>query len=211
MSPKEGLSDREPDLYYDEEDVLYNDPQDTVEVEPGSTEQGDDNLNQLANTRSTTVGDGKGKRNDKHATSDECVDQDKQHVRTHYTVREFYTTGNVILLGVCLDIGAQRTQAKSLCKELNTKLKIKPSQFSFVFGDGQHDSQDTIRIRITPPNDSFLQFDGDVVAADLPLLLGIDILDKEQLVADNMENILDSRKHGWNMNVTRRNRHMFLQ
>lgn len=125
-------------------------------------------------------------------------------------------TGNSRLLGACLDIGAQRTcigkpQAKVLCKELNTKLKLKPSRFSFVLGDVQHDSQGTMRIIIPTPDDSFLQFDTDVVTANVPLLLGIDILDREQLVADNVDNLLHSRKHGCNMSETRRNRHMFLQ
>lgn len=50
----------------------------------------------------------------------------------------------------------------------------------------------------------------DVVQPDVPLLLGLDILDREQLVPDNIENLLESRLYGWGMPVTRRFGHMYI-
>ena len=49
-----------------------------------------------------------------------------------------------------------------------------------------------------------------MINADVPLLLGLDILDREQLVADNVENVLDSRRHGWKLPLTRTNGHLYL-
>ena len=67
-----------------------------------------------------------------------------------------------------------------------------------------------MEIRIPAPDGSYIAFEVDVMNADVPLFLGLDLLDREQLVADNLENVLDSRRHGWKLPLTTTNRHLYL-
>lgn len=60
------------------------------------------------------------------------------------------------------------------------------------------------------PDGSFISITADVVDADVPLLLGIEKLERERIVADNELNILDSRRLGWHLPITRRDVHMFV-
>lgn len=60
-----------------------------------------------------------------------------------------------------------------------------------------------MEIRIPTPNGSYIAIDAHVVKADVPLLIGIDVLDRECLVADNVLNVLDSRRDGWKMPIIR--------
>lgn len=48
-------------------------------------------------------------------------------------------------------------------------------------------------IRIPTPENSFLEFDVDVVNEDIPLLVGLDISDRHGLIADKVEKMLHSR------------------
>lgn len=111
-------------------------------------------------------------------------------------------------LGACCDIGAQRTvigerQAKAYCRETSKK-SLSPSDYSFMFGDGLHLSLGSIEVRIPTPDGTFIAIEIDVVSADVPLLLGIDVLDREKLVADNVDNVIHSRRFGWKIPVIRR-------
>ncbi len=47
-----------------------------------------------------------------------------------------------------------------------------------------------MQIRIPTPNNSFLKIKLNVVAADVPLPLGLVVLDNEKLVANNVLNAL---------------------
>lgn len=118
------------------------------------------------------------------------------------TVHQFHSIGSRNFLGACCDIGAQRTvigkkQAKAYCREAGVALKMRQSGYAFRFGYGLYATLGTIEVRIPMPDGSFLAMKVDVVDADVPLLLGIDTLDREKLVADNVRNTLDSRRFGW--------------
>lgn len=63
---------------------------------------------------------------------------------------------------------------------------------SFRFGDRTHTSMGTIPIQIPVPGGTFIHLEIDLVPPDVPLLIGLDILDQEQLVAKNLENELQS-------------------
>ena len=115
------------------------------------------------------------------------------------TVAQFHTLVANRFHGACLDIGAQRTciglpQAKALMKRQGTRLKLKPSPYVFKFGDVRHKSLGQVNICIPTPNYTFIEVNADVVPADVPLLIGIDTLDKYQLVADNVKNVLEGRQ-----------------
>lgn len=62
-----------------------------------------------------------------------------------------------------------------------------------------------------PFNKGYLPIQADIVDADVPLLIGLDYLDREKLLADNISNQLICKKQGWKLPITRRNGHMFLE
>lgn len=64
-------------------------------------------------------------------------------------------------------------------------------------------------VRIPNHDDSFVSFNFDVVNANIPLL-GLDTLNPHALVADNVDNVLRSRRHGWSIPIVRHNQHMYL-
>lgn len=112
-------------------------------------------------------------------------------------------------LGGCLDIGAQKTvarelQARAYSATVGRKFSLLPSHYAFRFGDGLHASLGWLMIRIPTPDGIFIETRVEVGKVDVPLLLGIDLLDRERLVADNVENVLHSRRAGWKMPVIRR-------
>ena len=67
-----------------------------------------------------------------------------------------------------------------------------------------------MQIRIPTPEDAFLHFYVDVVPPNVPLLLGIDVLDRFQLVAENVRNVLENRKQGWTLPIQRKHGHLYL-
>ncbi len=65
-------------------------------------------------------------------------------------------------------------------------------------------------ILIPIPNGSFLSIQSDVVSADVPLLLGLNVLDREHLVADDVTNELHSPLLGYSMPFERKFGHLYL-
>ncbi len=68
-----------------------------------------------------------------------------------------------------------------------------------------------MQIRIPAPNYSFLKIKMNVVRTDVPMLLGIDVLDNEKLVANNVLKELQATNHGWSMHLTRKHGHLYLK
>lgn len=128
------------------------------------------------------------------------------------TVKEISETmdGEEDFIGACLDIGAQRSvigekQAKAYCRAAGRKYNLSRSHYSFMFGGGLYASLGSMEMRIPTPDGAFLALSVDVVRAKVPMLLGIDVLDRERLLADNVENVvLHSRLYGWKMPVVSR-------
>ncbi len=54
------------------------------------------------------------------------------------------------------------------------------------------------------------KFPMDVVSADMPMLLGLDILDREGLIACNVRNELQSVYHGWKIPIERELSHLYV-
>ena len=83
---------------------------------------------------------------------------------------------------------------------------MKPSLNKFNFDDGLFSYLGTMQTGILARNYSFYKIKVNVVPADVPSLLDIDVLDNEELVANNVWNELQSehylrpmppnRKHG---------------
>ncbi len=117
--------------------------------------------------------------------------------------------------GACVDNGAQKSvigerQAKAYCKIPEFKFKLEPSSTFFRFGDGSYPSLGSMEIRIPIPNGSFLKIQSDVVSACIPFLLGLDVLDRESIVANNVTNELQSPLSGWSIPLKRKFGHLYL-
>lgn len=89
-------------------------------------------------------------------------------------------------------------------------MNLRPSRSSFRFGDGTHRSLGMISIRIPTPNAGNIHVDVDVVNPDVPLLIGLDLLDREQLIPNTVDNVLESRIFGWKIPITRKNGHLYV-
>ncbi len=84
-----------------------------------------------------------------------------------------------------------------------------PSLTKFKFGDVVISSLGTVQIRIPLPNYSFLEIKVNVVPANFPLLLGLDVLDKDKLVANNVHNELLATHHCGSLPFIRKHEHLY--
>lgn len=82
------------------------------------------------------------------------------------------------------------------------------SPLSYTFGDSIRTSFGVIHIQMQIHEDFLFPFWIDIVDAHVPLILGLDLLDKRTLVADNVENRLVHKKHGWSLLITRAHVHL---
>lgn len=85
--------------------------------------------------------------------------------------------------GDCVDSGAQKTvigavQARSYCALVNENIKETDGirKMIYTFGSHQHSGIGQVNIRVPISHIFFLSFDEDVVYANAPLLLGLDVL-----------------------------------
>lgn len=81
------------------------------------------------------------------------------------------------------------------------RFKLGPSHNSFKFGDGLRNSGGIISLRVPIPDGSHLPLAIDVVEADVPLLVGLDVMDREGLVPDNVNHLLVSKLRGWTLAI----------
>jgi len=91
--------------------------------------------------------------------------------------------------GTVVDTGAARScigynQAKALWKLQGFKSQIEPSNILFKFGDVVHCSNKIMNLSIPTPNGNELNFKCNIVNADVPLLLGLDVLKRENLIVN---------------------------
>lgn len=131
-----------------------------------------------------------------------------KHERQHYTSKRF--------LGACIDNGAQKTvcglkQARAYCARAKIPFSVRSSPFAFKFGNTVVNSLGTLEFRIPLPNNSYLPVIADIVDTDVTLLIGLDYLDKHDLLPDNLQNKLICEMHNWELPIIRRNGHMFIE
>lgn len=139
-------------------------------------------------------------------------------VHIHYTIHNCKRTKNKLrhnFQGACIDTGAHCSvvgyrQIQAYCREHNRKLVTKPSTTSFKFGDGSYQSCGKMKVRIPTPKGEFMYVQFDIIHADVPMLVGLDALDKEKMYANNVTDELVNTKHDWAMNLTRKFGHLFL-
>jgi hypothetical protein len=85
--------------------------------------------------------------------------------------------------GACLDTGVQRSvvglaQAKAYCKYRGAPFKTKASSKVFLFGTQRQAFLGEFLVRLPLADGSFVPVEMGVVHADIPMLVGLDVLDK---------------------------------
>jgi len=104
------------------------------------------------------------------------------------------------LRGFLVDIGAPcsvvgRKELNRILTEMGKHHRdIRPSSRSFRFGDVSCKSRGTILLMMeTPTGIPPVEVNCDIVDVDVPALLGMDVLDREKLIADTVSNRLVQR------------------
>ena len=108
-----------------------------------------------------------------------------------------------------LDSGAQRSvigilQAQMFCREARMNFKLLPSNVTYKFGDECYASRGQIHARIPTPLSSYIERYFDVVSSDIPMLIGLDILYRAAVVANNVNNQLECAREKWSLPITRK-------
>jgi hypothetical protein len=68
-----------------------------------------------------------------------------------------------------------------------------------------------LHMRLPTPNDGFIMLEADVVPTNVPMLLGLDVLDKFGLCADTVHNVLLCTAENWNLPLVRNLWHVYLE
>jgi Aspartyl protease len=116
----------------------------------------------------------------------------------------------------CIDTGAQRTviglaQARAYCKFLGIPFALSISKRVFVFWVGKRNSLGILHMRFPTPNGSFIMLEVDVVPTNVPMLLGLDVLEKFGLCADTVHNVLHCTAEDWNLPLVSKLGHVYLE
>lgn len=101
--------------------------------------------------------------------------------------------GNTILytpdrfVGACIDSGAEKSfigyeQAREYCSSMNLKLSLSPSPLRFKFCNSTHKSEGMMKVRVSVCDVAHIQVSTDIVRADVPLLIGLEMLVGHQLI-----------------------------
>ena len=105
-----------------------------------------------------------------------------------------------LISGFCVDIGAPKSvighkELKKIFSRLGRRVKkLKTSFNRFRFADTTFKSLGQVSIPLaTPPGRPPISVTMDVVPVDIPPLLGLDVLDRESLIADTVANQLTKR------------------
>ena len=128
----------------------------------------------------------------------------------------FHGTSSTTFNGAVLDIGAQKSfvglqQAKAYARYMGIPYRVKESNIAFRFGDTIHKSLGKMYVRVPSPCGAFVPLQIDVVSADVPMLVGLDVLDKQGWYADNTTNMLVCPSTNTRTPITRKFGHLYLE
>ncbi len=110
----------------------------------------------------------------------------------------------------CTENVIGKRQALAYCKQYNIRYTLKPTISKFKFSDGVFSSLGTMQIRISTPNNSLFKIKVNVIPANVPLILGLDVLDNEKLVVNSVQKEFQATNCGWSMSLTHKHGHLFL-
>jgi Zinc knuckle len=114
-----------------------------------------------------------------------------------------------------VDTGAQETviglpQAMAYCLFGGKKFKLQRSNNLYRFGVDEQDSLGSIAIHVSTPA-AVITLNIDVVRANVPFLIGLDVLDANDLTADTVSNKLRCPKGGWETPHVRKIGNVYLE
>lgn len=118
--------------------------------------------------------------------------------------------------GACVDSGAEVSvigadQAQAYQAMMGTPMHMTPSSLQFKFGNYLCQSSGVIDVRVPIPNGSFIAFKAHVVRADIPMLVGLDLLRKHELTLDFSSCTITQQRHNWSLPMTFKAGHVFLE
>ena len=122
---------------------------------------------------------------------------------------------SVGLLGGLMDIGAQSScigiaQAKEYCQAAGIDFKLTPSLQRFCSGEGMARSIGRLPIAVPTPTD-IITIWVDVVHSNIPLLIGLDSLDKYGLQVVSVTNEVESVHQQWRIRPQRKHGHIYWE
>lgn len=147
--------------------------------------------------------------------------QEKRNMRMYsvrkppFRSRQGFSKGVPNFIRALLDTGAQKTviglrQAQAYCQEHNIPLRLSRSYARFKFASLISKSLGKMTIVIPTPS-QFIQLSVEAVTDDIPLLIGIDILDLYSLQLLSVTNELQCVTGNWKITVVRFKGHIYLQ
>lgn len=115
--------------------------------------------------------------------------------------------------GGFIDTGAHKTvigrkQAKAYCREYGVKMKLKRSSRRFLFGDRLQKNLGEMTLYLIADN-GLIPFKADVVSIDVPLLFGLDFMDKHKAVPNIVRNQFEAAR--WCVPITRKLGHLYVE
>jgi hypothetical protein len=123
---------------------------------------------------------------------------------------------DVTFLGACIDTGAPRSvigriQAESYAKYLKIRLQLETAcPVRFRFGIQSFHSLGSFVVRV-PMDKLFISHRVEVVDVDVPLLLGMDFLDRHKLIVDVTRNVLVHQSTLSSQPLTRKHGHIYIE
>nr|AHF58602.1 polyprotein [Chondrus crispus] len=145
------------------------------------------------------------------ATSTHQQSRDLDEIPIHETE---HSDDDKTFRGACLDTGATTSvcglnQAKAYASFAGFKYKPKKSNKVFRFGGNRARSMGTIVIRIPIPGNLYVELKVDVVEHDIPLLIGLDALDRFGLYVNNVQDMLVHDNSRWTIPLERKKGHLY--
>lgn len=108
--------------------------------------------------------------------------------------------------GLCSYIG--KNNPLLVTHRPNRTLPLNP--LVYKFGDYVAPSIGRIKIRVPTSNNSFIPITMDVVDVIIPMIIGLDLLDKEELIVENVDDHIVCKIFHWRMHSARKCVHLCL-
>lgn len=122
--------------------------------------------------------------------------------------------------GACIDSGAQRTvigrkQADAYIRQTGDKNAFtrdnKNYLAQFRFGNSNHKCHGILKICMPVADDIAINFNAFVVPIDVPLLLGLDVLQKLEVIIKFGDGTLHSEKDDWSLKLEHKMGHLYVE
>ncbi len=129
------------------------------------------------------------------------------------TISSGGSNGSHQFLGAVIDTGAAKSciglkQAQAYAAWCGSSFKTAKSSHSFKLGDVIHQSLGTFDLILPTPTGG-ITFKTEIIAADVPLLIGLDVIDEHYLLADTRVNQLVHQD--WVLPIIRDEGHLWVR